>query len=61
MTQSSVTFDLSCFQDDVLSISDMSSLQAPLDIPIPEPPPPEDEVRASTASGIIQSDTTRWI
>ncbi|XP_026219640.1 proteasome activator complex subunit 2 [Anabas testudineus] len=30
-------------RDDVLSITDMSSLQAPLDIPIPDPPSPEDE------------------
>ncbi|KAM7369636.1 hypothetical protein PAMP_010941 [Pampus punctatissimus] len=31
------------FRDDALSITDMSSLQAPLDIPIPDPPSPEDE------------------
>ncbi|PWA18160.1 hypothetical protein CCH79_00003956 [Gambusia affinis] len=30
-------------RDDALSITDMSSLQAPLDIPIPDPPAPEDE------------------
>ncbi|KAM4534183.1 proteasome activator complex subunit 2 isoform 1-T1 [Odontesthes bonariensis] len=30
-------------RDDNLSITDMSSLQAPLDIPIPDPPSPEDE------------------
>uniref|UniRef100_A0A2I4BSP7 Proteasome activator complex subunit 2 n=1 Tax=Austrofundulus limnaeus TaxID=52670 RepID=A0A2I4BSP7_AUSLI len=30
-------------RDDALSITDMSSLQAPLDIPIPDPPSPEDE------------------
>ncbi|XP_059182674.1 proteasome activator complex subunit 2 [Centropristis striata] len=30
-------------KDDALSITDMSSLQAPLEIPIPEPPPAEDE------------------
>ncbi|XP_037612476.1 proteasome activator complex subunit 2 isoform X1 [Sebastes umbrosus] len=30
-------------KDDALSITDMSSLQAPLDIPIPDPPSPEDE------------------
>lgn len=36
---------VSCFQDDALSITDMTSLQAPLDIPIPDPPSPEDEVR----------------
>uniref|UniRef100_A0A8C9X623 Proteasome activator complex subunit 2 n=1 Tax=Sander lucioperca TaxID=283035 RepID=A0A8C9X623_SANLU len=29
--------------DDALSITDMSSLQAPLDIPIPDPPAPEEE------------------
>uniref|UniRef100_A0A3Q2STJ0 Proteasome activator complex subunit 2 n=1 Tax=Fundulus heteroclitus TaxID=8078 RepID=A0A3Q2STJ0_FUNHE len=31
-------------RDDALSITDMSSLQAPLDIPIPDPPAPEDEL-----------------
>ncbi|XP_053198254.1 proteasome activator complex subunit 2 [Scomber japonicus] len=30
-------------RDDAMSITDMSSLQAPLDIPIPDPPSPEDE------------------
>ncbi|CAG5896078.1 proteasome activator complex subunit 2 [Menidia menidia] len=30
-------------KDDALSITDMSSLHAPLDIPIPDPPSPEDE------------------
>ncbi|MED6238148.1 hypothetical protein ATANTOWER_010476 [Ataeniobius toweri] len=30
-------------RDDALSITDMSSLHAPLDIPIPDPPAPEDE------------------
>uniref|UniRef100_A0A8D3C8W1 Proteasome activator complex subunit 2 n=1 Tax=Scophthalmus maximus TaxID=52904 RepID=A0A8D3C8W1_SCOMX len=30
-------------KDEALSIADMSSLQAPLDIPIPDPPPPEGE------------------
>ncbi|KAM6908035.1 proteasome activator complex subunit 2 [Lycodopsis pacificus] len=30
-------------RDDALSITDMSSLKAPLDIPIPEPPPTEEE------------------
>ncbi|XP_014916795.1 proteasome activator complex subunit 2 [Poecilia latipinna] len=30
-------------RDDALSITDMSSLQAPLDIPVPDPPAPEDE------------------
>nr|CBN82185.1 Proteasome activator complex subunit 2 [Dicentrarchus labrax] len=30
-------------RDDALSITDMTSLQAPLDIPIPDPPPTEDE------------------
>lgn len=38
-----------CSQDDVLSIRDMSSLKAPLEIPIPDPPTPEDEVRSSTS------------
>ncbi|XP_037550221.1 proteasome activator complex subunit 2 [Nematolebias whitei] len=33
----------SLLRDDALSITDMSSLQAPLDIPIPDPPSPEDE------------------
>ena len=32
-----------CFQEDVLSITDMTSLHTPLDIPIPEPPNPEEE------------------
>uniref|UniRef100_A0A3P9QGV2 Proteasome activator complex subunit 2 n=1 Tax=Poecilia reticulata TaxID=8081 RepID=A0A3P9QGV2_POERE len=31
-------------RDDALSITDMSSLQAPLDIPVPDPPAPEDEL-----------------
>ncbi|KAK5897958.1 hypothetical protein CgunFtcFv8_015417 [Champsocephalus gunnari] len=30
-------------RDDALSITDMSSLKAPLDIPIPDPPSPEEE------------------
>lgn len=30
-------------RDDAFNITDMSSLQAPLDIPIPDPPSPEDE------------------
>lgn len=30
-------------RDDALSITDMTSLKAPLDIPIPDPPSPEDE------------------
>ncbi|KAM3860510.1 proteasome activator complex subunit 2 [Diretmus argenteus] len=30
-------------KEDALSITDMSSLQAPLDIPIPDPPVPEEE------------------
>ncbi|XP_046880064.1 proteasome activator complex subunit 2 [Hypomesus transpacificus] len=30
-------------KEDALSITDLSSLQAPLDIPIPEPPTPEEE------------------
>lgn len=30
-------------RDDALSLTDMTSLQAPLDIPIPDPPAPEDE------------------
>ncbi|CAN9506076.1 unnamed protein product [Ophioblennius macclurei] len=30
-------------KDEALSITDMSSLRAPLDIPIPDPPAPEDE------------------
>lgn len=30
-------------RDDAFNVSDMSSLQAPLDIPIPDPPSPEDE------------------
>uniref|UniRef100_A0A672GYC9 Proteasome activator complex subunit 2 n=1 Tax=Salarias fasciatus TaxID=181472 RepID=A0A672GYC9_SALFA len=30
-------------KDEALSITDMSSLHAPLDIPIPDPPAPEDE------------------
>lgn len=33
-----------CIQGDELSISDLQSLHAPLDIPIPDPPAPEDEV-----------------
>uniref|UniRef100_A0A3Q1BUX6 Proteasome activator complex subunit 2 n=1 Tax=Amphiprion ocellaris TaxID=80972 RepID=A0A3Q1BUX6_AMPOC len=32
-------------KDEALNIKDMSSLHAPLDIPIPDPPAPEDEVR----------------
>lgn len=39
-----------CLQDDGLSITDMSSLQAPLDIPIPDPPSPEDEVRPAPST-----------
>ncbi|XP_076019435.1 proteasome activator complex subunit 2 [Genypterus blacodes] len=30
-------------QDDALSVTDMSALRAPLDIPIPDPPSPEEE------------------
>uniref|UniRef100_A0A4W5KQM9 Proteasome activator complex subunit 2 n=1 Tax=Hucho hucho TaxID=62062 RepID=A0A4W5KQM9_9TELE len=33
----------SLFQEKDLSITDLSTLQAPLDIPIPDPPTPEDE------------------
>ncbi|MBN3304442.1 proteasome activator complex subunit 2 [Amia ocellicauda] len=31
-------------KDDVMNVGDLSSLHAPLDIPIPDPPKPEDEV-----------------
>lgn len=40
-----------CFQDDALSITDLSSLKALLDIPIPDPPSPEDEVRPAPSIG----------
>lgn len=39
------TFGLWWFQNEAFSVTDMSLLQAPLDIPIPDPPSPEDEVR----------------
>ncbi|KAK9527335.1 hypothetical protein VZT92_013908 [Zoarces viviparus] len=35
-------------RDDGLSITDMSSLKAPLDIPVPEPPPTEEEEEMET-------------
>uniref|UniRef100_A0A8C6PBR2 Proteasome activator complex subunit 2 n=1 Tax=Nothobranchius furzeri TaxID=105023 RepID=A0A8C6PBR2_NOTFU len=38
-------------RDDALSITDMSSLQAPLDIPIPDPPSPEDEEMETDKNG----------
>lgn len=37
----------------------MSSLQAPLDIPIPDPPAPEDEVRGHQAKSVKQLDSAR--
>uniref|UniRef100_A0A3B4UAC8 Proteasome activator complex subunit 2 n=1 Tax=Seriola dumerili TaxID=41447 RepID=A0A3B4UAC8_SERDU len=37
-------------RDDALSLSDKSSLQAPLDIPIPDPPSPEDDFSFSSAA-----------
>lgn len=41
----SEVFCFSCFQDESFRVTDMNSLKAPLDIPIPDPPAPEDEVR----------------
>lgn len=32
-------------QEDSLNVADLTSLRAPLDIPIPDPPPKDDEVR----------------
>lgn len=34
-------------QEDSLNVADLTSLRAPLDIPIPDPPPKDDEVRYS--------------
>ncbi|KAH0509673.1 Proteasome activator complex subunit 2 [Microtus ochrogaster] len=31
-------------QEDFLNVTDLSSLRAPLDIPIPDPPPKDDEM-----------------
>lgn len=57
-------FGLSCFQDDAFSITDMSALQAPLDIPIPDPPSPEDEVRTGfgsvTVTQVVVLCQRRW-
>uniref|UniRef100_A0A3Q0SX73 Proteasome activator complex subunit 2 n=1 Tax=Amphilophus citrinellus TaxID=61819 RepID=A0A3Q0SX73_AMPCI len=43
----------SLLKDDALSITDTTSLKAPLDIPIPDPPSPEDEVRAQSLNVFI--------
>lgn len=39
------TTDRSSVQEDSLNVADLTSLRAPLDIPIPDPPPKDDEVR----------------
>lgn len=36
---------VSSVQEDSLNVTDLTSLRAPLDIPIPDPPPKDDEVR----------------
>lgn len=38
---------MSSVQEDSLNVADLTSLRAPLDIPIPDPPPKDDEVRHS--------------
>lgn len=38
---------ISSVQEDSLNVTDLTSLRAPLDIPIPDPPPKDDEVRRS--------------
>lgn len=38
---------VSSVQEDSLNVTDMTSLRASLDIPIPDPPPKDDEVRHS--------------
>ena len=38
---------ISSVQEDSLNMTDLTSLRAPLDIPIPDPPPKDDEVRHS--------------
>lgn len=38
---------VSSVQEDSLNVADLTSLRAPLDIPIPDPPPKDDEVRHS--------------
>lgn len=38
---------MSSMQEDSFNVTDLNSLRAPLDIPIPDPPPKDDEVRHS--------------
>lgn len=40
---------VSSVQEDSLNVADLTSLRAPLDIPIPDPPPKDDEVRYSSS------------